>query len=52
LLNIVENIDQGFEDGQETAMVFLDVSPAFDRVWQNGLLYKLEKIGIGAWRTA
>jgi len=41
LVNIVENIYQGFEDDQETAMVFLDVIRAFDRVWHNGLLYKL-----------
>ena len=35
-----------FECGKEVRMVFLDISKAFDRVKHNGLLYKLELIGI------
>ncbi len=34
------------ENGKELRIVFCDISKAFDRVWHNGLLYKLEKGGI------
>ena len=27
-------------------MIFFDISKAFDRVWHNGLLFKLKQIGI------
>ena len=32
---------------KDVRIVFCDVSKAFDRVWHEGLLYKLAKIGIG-----
>ncbi|GBM16888.1 putative RNA-directed DNA polymerase from transposon X-element, partial [Araneus ventricosus] len=41
LLRITECIREGFESGWETGAVFLDIAKAFDRVWTDGLIYKL-----------
>jgi hypothetical protein len=46
LLNITNDIINSFEIGQETIVVFMDISKAFDRVWHKGLLVKLENNGI------
>ena len=48
LLSISHKIYTGFEErpSRETRAVFLDFSKAFDRVWHEGLLYKLECNGI------
>ena len=35
-----------FENEKEIAMVMLDVTKAFDRVWHKGLLFKLQQFGI------
>ena len=35
-----------FDEGKELRAVFLDISRAFDRVWHDGLLFKLSQIGI------
>ena len=40
--NIVKNIDEG----KSWCMVFCDLSKAFDRVWHEGLLFKLQTYGI------
>ena len=40
---ITHNIYQSFDDGHETRAIFLDISNAFDKVWNNGLLYKLKQ---------
>ena len=37
---------QSLDDGLETRGVFLDISKAFDRVWHEGLLFKLKQNGI------
>ena len=47
LINLTNKIYQGLDDEYEIAMVFLDLSKAYDRICQKRLLYKLRKLGIG-----
>ena len=46
LLSITHNIFKTFDSNEEIRAVFLDISRAFDRVWHEGLIYKLKTIGI------
>ena len=46
LLYIVHNIRQNWTNKKVTQGLFLDVSAAFDKVWHNGLLAKLNQIGV------
>lgn len=46
LLRVSEDIIKGFERRCHTTAVFLDVSQAFDRVWHDGLLFKLREFGV------
>jgi hypothetical protein len=41
ILAIVERARLAFESGEALPVVFLDIKKAFDRVWHDGLLYKL-----------
>jgi hypothetical protein len=41
VLRLVEGVTRGFNVRRPTDAVFLDVARAFDRVWHDGLLYKL-----------
>ena len=43
LHRVVDFISDGLERKMYTSGVFLDVASAFDRVWHEGLLYKLKK---------
>ena len=47
LLDITHNIYKAFDSGHEVRAVFLDISKAFDRVWHEGLIFKLKQNGIG-----
>ena len=46
LLQMTGSIYSSLNEGEEVAMVFLDISKAFDRVWHRGLQYKLKCLGI------
>ena len=46
LLSITHEIYKLFDDGYEVRGVFLDISKAFDKVWHNGLIYKLKQNGV------
>ena len=46
LLSITYSIYKSFDDGYEVKEVFLDISKAFDKVWHDGLIFKLQENGI------
>ena len=46
LISITSNIYESFEKYDETRAVFLDISKAFDKVWHEGIIYKLKCNGI------
>ena len=45
-MNIYNTIVKHLDKGKEARMLFCDISKAFDRVWHDGLIYKLKKYGI------
>lgn len=44
VLALTSHIEFGFEKRLKTAVVFIDLSSAYDTVWKCGLLYKLIKV--------
>ena len=46
LLSIPHELYQSFDDNLDISAVFLDISKAFDKVWHNGLIFKLKQNGI------
>ena len=46
ILSIYFDIHKSFDNSLEVRGIFLDISKAFDRVWHEGLIYKLKCIGI------
>ena len=46
LLSITHEIYKSFDDGLEVRGVFLDISKAFDKVWHEGLIFKLKQNGV------
>ena len=45
LLSIVHNLYKAF-DAYPTRGLFLDMSKAFDKVWHQGLIFKLKSVGV------
>ena len=46
LLSIIHEIYESFDVELEARSVFLDISKAFDKVWHDGIIYKLTQNGI------
>ena len=46
LLYLVHQIHLAFDNKNEVRSIFLDISKAFDKVWHDGLLFKLKQNGI------
>ena len=46
LISITHEIYQSFDDGLEVRGVFLNISKTFDKVWHEGLIYKLKQNGV------
>uniref|UniRef100_A0A2S2NK85 RNA-directed DNA polymerase from mobile element jockey n=1 Tax=Schizaphis graminum TaxID=13262 RepID=A0A2S2NK85_SCHGA len=41
LITLIDDLTSKTQEGEKTVAVFLDVAKAFDRVWHQGLIYKL-----------
>ena len=46
LLFITHEIYSSFDEGLEVRSIFLDIAKAFDKVWHDGIIFKLIQIGI------
>ena len=46
LISITSTINEAFENYDETHAVFLDISKAFDKIWHEGIIFKLKCNGI------
>ena len=46
LLSLVHEIHENFDCGLEVRSIYLDMSKAFDKVWHEGLIFKLKQNGI------
>ena len=46
LLSITHEIYSSFDDVFEVRSVFLDISKAFDKVWHEGIIFKLQQNSI------
>lgn len=46
LTYLVHQIYSALDSGKEVRLAFLDISKAFDKVWHDGLICKLESLGV------
>ena len=46
LLPITHEIYSSFDEGLEVRSVFLDISKAFDKMWHDGIIFKLTQNGV------
>ena len=47
LVEIYNTFCKALDEGKEVRAIFCDISKAFGRVWNKGLLFKLQNVGIG-----
>ena len=45
-VSITHGIYSSFDDGFEVRSVFLEISKAFDKVWHEGIIFKLKQNGV------
>ena len=48
LISITQEICKSFDDGYKVWGVFLDISKVFDKVWHQGVHYKLKQNGLSS----
>jgi hypothetical protein len=46
LVNLYNTFSKALDDKKDVHSIFCDITEAFDRVWHDGLLYKLKAAGI------
>ena len=46
LLSITHEVYSSFDEGLEVRSIFLDIAKAFDKVWHDGIIFKLTQNGI------
>ena len=46
LMFLIQKISESFILGKSVCCLFFDISKAFDRVWHDGLIYKLYSLGV------
>ena len=46
LLSISHEVYSSFDEGSEVRSIFLDIAKAFDKVWHDGITFKLTQNGI------
>ena len=46
LLYTIQNAQEGFNCEEKTLTIFFDVAAAFDKVWHQGLIFKLLELGV------
>ena len=51
LLRLSQTVSEALQQRQTVAAAFLDVQSAFDKVWHDGLIHKLHKMGIPTYMT-
>ncbi|GFT72107.1 probable RNA-directed DNA polymerase from transposon BS [Trichonephila clavipes] len=45
LLRVTELVHTGFQNHQATGMLFVDIAKAFDKIWYDGLISKMMRLG-------
>lgn len=48
-MRVTEDVRQAFELGGKTAIIFIDVEKAFDRLWARGLIMKCIQLKLPEW---